>query len=74
MKMKTEFKIGIIVLATLIVVIWGINFLQGKNVLKSTEVYYAVFEDIQGMEASSPVYLNGFQIGMINDIRFKLAG
>jgi hypothetical protein len=31
LKIKTEAKIGFIVLATIILVIWGINFLKGKK-------------------------------------------
>ncbi len=71
MKFRTEYKIGIIVLSTILLVIWGINYLKGENVLKRSDVYHAVFEDIKGMDASGSVYLNGLKIGMINTIRFQ---
>lgn len=70
MKLKTEAKIGIIVLATLALVYWGINFLKGKNILKNSEVYYAVFEDIEGLEVSAGVFLKGYKIGQVNEIDF----
>ncbi len=70
MKLKTEAKIGIIVLATLALVYWGINFLKGKNILKNSEVYYAVFEDVEGLEVSAGVFLKGYKIGLVNEIDF----
>lgn len=70
-KIKTEAKIGIIVISTIFLVIWGINFLKGKNVLKRSDVYYAVFNDIQGIGISAPVLINGFKAGMVNNIAFQ---
>ncbi|MCB9013581.1 MAG: MCE family protein [Bacteroidales bacterium] len=71
MKFRTEAKIGLIVLATIALVIWGINFLKGKNVLKRTDVYYAVFNDVGGLKMSGSVILSGFKVGMVNDIEFS---
>ncbi|MFW5645223.1 MAG: MlaD family protein, partial [Bacteroidota bacterium] len=68
---KTEVKIGIIVLTTLAVVIWGINFLKGKNILNRTDVYYGVFKDIQGIDVSAPVLINGYKVGMVSKISFS---
>ena len=70
-KLKTETKIGIIVLLTLALVIWGINFLKGKNILKRTDVFYVVYEDIQGIDVSAPVLINGYKAGMVNGIAFE---
>jgi phospholipid/cholesterol/gamma-HCH transport system substrate-binding protein len=71
MKIKTEVRIGFIVLATIALVIWGINYLKGKNVLKRTDVYYAVFEDIMGLKLSGSVFIHGMKVGVINDIDFN---
>ena len=70
LKIKTEAKIGFIVLTTIILVIWGINFLKGRNVLKRTDVYYAVYDNVQGLEYGAPVFINGFKVGLINNINF----
>ncbi len=71
MNLKREAKIGLIVITTIGLVIWGINFLKGKNVLKRSDVYYTVFPDIGGLEKSAAIYINGYKIGMINDIHFE---
>jgi phospholipid/cholesterol/gamma-HCH transport system substrate-binding protein len=70
MKFKTEAKIGIIVLSTIALVIWGINFLKGRNVIKRSDVYYAIFNDVAGLKMSGSVTLSGFKVGMINSIDF----
>ena len=70
MKIRTEVKIGIIVLSTILLVIWGINYLKGKNILKRTDVFYAVFHDISGLKQSGSVFINGLKVGLINTIEF----
>jgi phospholipid/cholesterol/gamma-HCH transport system substrate-binding protein len=70
MNLKSEAKIGLIVLGTIIAVIWGINFLKGKNVLKRSEVYYAVYENVSGLENSANIYLNGYKVGLVNNVQF----
>jgi len=70
MNLKTEAKIGIIVLSTIALVIWGINYLKGRNVLKRSDVYYAVYNDVAGLKMSGSVILSGFKVGMINNIEF----
>ena len=74
MKIKSEIKIGFIVLATILLVIWGINYLKGKNVLKRTDVYYVVFQDISGLKQSGSVYIHGMKVGLINNISFNTEG
>ncbi len=71
MKLKSEVRIGIIVLVTIALVIWGINFLKGKNVLRRSDVYYTVYHNVSGLEKSASIYINGYKIGLINDIHFE---
>lgn len=71
MKIKSEVRIGFVVLVTIALVIYGINFLKGRNVLRRTDVFYAVYNDIGGLGLSSSVYINGLKIGLVNDISFR---
>ncbi len=71
MKYKSEARIGIIVIVTIALVIWGINYLKGKNILQSSEVFYTVFPDVTGLEKTAAIYINGYKIGLINDIHFE---
>ncbi|MBN1132982.1 MAG: MCE family protein [Bacteroidales bacterium] len=70
MKRSIELKIGIIGIVTLAVLIWGINYLKGKNILKREKTIYAFFHDAQGLEPSASIYLKGFKIGYVDEIQF----
>lgn len=60
--------IGLAFIVSLIMIYFGVNFLKGLNVLKKQNQYYALFDDVSNLLLSSPVYVNGFQIGLINKI------
>jgi len=68
MKLSSEAKIGLIGIATLAILIWGINYLKGRNILNGNYTLHAYFEDAGGMEESSPVYMQGIKIGYIDHI------
>ena len=42
MKLRTETKVGIIAVITIAVLIWGLNFLKGKDIFGRQNTYYAV--------------------------------
>ena len=44
------------------------NFLKGLNIFSSEDNYYVQFSDITGLSSSSPVYADGFKVGVVKDI------
>lgn len=60
--------IGLTFLASLVMIYFGINFLKGVNVLKQQKHYYALFDDVTSLLLSSPVYVKGYQVGLISTI------
>ena len=68
MKISSEAKIGLIGIATLALLIWGINYLKGRNILNGNYTLHAYFEHAGGLEKSSPVLMQGMKIGYIDDI------
>ncbi|MFA9290022.1 MAG: MlaD family protein [Solirubrobacteraceae bacterium] len=68
MKITKEVKIGLIGLLTIISLFFLINFLKGKNLFSANNNYYAVYSNVNGLVPSKIVYLNGFQVGKIEDI------
>ena len=69
-KINAEFKIGITALVSILLLIWGVNFLRGNNLFSTADHYVSVYSNIDGMEVSSPVRLNGLSVGTITDIYF----
>ena len=71
MKYKKEIIIGIVVIASLAMFIWGYNFLKGFNLFKDQRVIYAVYDEVSGLSRSNPVSVNGLKVGQVSDIYFE---
>lgn len=71
MKLSNEAKIGILLTATLALFIWGLNYLKGRDLFTSRVRYFAVYDQVDGLVSSNPVFMNGFRIGIVNDISFS---
>lgn len=69
-KISNEVKVGGTILLTIIVFIWLFNFLKGKDFLKSTAVYYSVYDKVGGLAESSPVEVNGYKVGVVRSLDF----
>ena len=65
-----EVKIGIPGIVAIAVLVYGLNFLKGINVFKAGNGYYVEFEDIAGLVTSSPVYADGYGIGLVREIQY----
>lgn len=71
MIMKKEFTIGIAAIAALLILFIGINYLKGINMFKSESYYYVDYTNVNGLALSSPVYTNGFKVGLVRDIQYN---
>jgi phospholipid/cholesterol/gamma-HCH transport system substrate-binding protein len=69
-KISNEVKVGATTLLTIIVFIWLFNFLKGKDFLKSTALYYTVYDKVGGLAESSPVEINGYKVGVVRSVEF----
>jgi len=70
MKISHEVKIGFVVFVILAMFIWAYNFMKGRDILSSSVHYYVFYDEINGLEESSPVTLNGYKIGTVSRIGF----
>lgn len=70
MKITREFKIGFVAILAVALAIWGINYLKGINIFKSTDHYYAVYGNVKGLVENATVYLNGYKVGQVANIEF----
>ena len=66
--MNKEFKIGLFAIASIIALIFGVNYLKGINILNENRNFYAVYENIGGLQVGSTVLVNGYKVGMVSDI------
>jgi phospholipid/cholesterol/gamma-HCH transport system substrate-binding protein len=70
MKLTKTTRIGIWVFICLTVLIWGINFLKGRDIFRTEDIYYARYKNVGGLTSSTIVALNGYKIGYVRDIYF----
>lgn len=76
MKISKEFKIGFFFVLAVGILIWGFNFLKGKDFLSKERIFYAVYPNVGGLEKTKPIFINGVKVGQVNKVYFdpKLNG
>jgi len=67
-KLSKEVKIGIAFIIAIFLLYYGISFLKGINLFKSSNTYMVTFDDVSGLTQSTPVTLNGFQVGLVSSM------
>lgn len=67
---RKEVAIGLIVLASLAILFFGIDFLKGVNVFKAANYYYATYDNVAGLAVSAPVTINGYKVGQVREIEY----
>lgn len=70
MKISKTSKIGIVLIISFTVLVWGINFLKGRDIFRTEKVYIARYKNVGGLEPSTIVQLNGLKIGYVREVYF----
>jgi phospholipid/cholesterol/gamma-HCH transport system substrate-binding protein len=70
LKIKREVKVGVLVVFSLAFLYWGMNFLKGRNFFNKSRVFYAVYDQVNGLTESNEVLVNGYKIGIVSQIKF----
>ena len=68
MKISREIKTAILVIASILLFIWGYSFLKGKDLFATYKTYYVEYDNVEGLVNSAPVTLNGLAIGKVSSI------
>ena len=69
-----EVQIALVAIAGIVVLFFGMKFLKGLTVFSTDTNYYVKFSDISGLSVSSPVYANGFRVGVVEDVIYNFEG
>ncbi len=68
MKISKEIKAGLIALIAIVSFVLLYQFMKGKSLFTTDDTYFAKFDNVEGLEASSPVSLNGLKVGQVDKI------
>lgn len=69
-KLSREFKVGIYIVIAIGMLYWGINYLKGNDIFASGTIYYAVYQNTEGLKKAKAVQINGYQVGLVDEIYF----
>ena len=67
-KLSKEAIIGLVSIISLGLLYFGVNYLKGINLFKPVNHYEVLFTNVKGITISSPVYVEGFKVGLVRDI------
>ncbi len=73
MKFTKEIKIALVAIFALVVLFFGMQFLKGLSILSSNNSYFVAFADATGLSTSSPVYANGYRVGVVKALNYNYA-
>ncbi len=69
MKISNETKVGAIAIVSIVLLILGFTYLKGKKLWGDSTTLFANYGNVQGLQKSNPVVINGLQVGTVFDIR-----
>lgn len=69
--MSKEIRTGIVAIFTIVVLIYGINYLKGLNILDKNRIFHAKYDNIDGLLKGSVISLNGFNVGIVSNISLQ---
>lgn len=68
MKITREIKTAILVIASILLFIWGYSFLKGRDLFTNYKTFFVEYKSVEGLATSAPVTLNGLVIGKVSSI------
>ncbi|WPY97113.1 MlaD family protein [Christiangramia sp. OXR-203] len=71
MKYSREVKTAVLAIVAIVILLFGYSFLKGENLLAQNRIFYAEYDDVEGLSPSSEVTINGLKVGQVSSIEFK---
>ena len=69
-RITKEWRIGAMVVFTIVAAYFVINFLRGKDVFNKENDYIIYYENVAGLKASSAVSVSGFKAGTVKSVEY----
>ena len=64
-KLKRQYSIALLVITGIALLIFGLNYLKGKDIFQSGDLYHAVYADVSGINDATPVLFHGYKVGQV---------
>ena len=70
-KFSKEIQIALVALVGIIVLYFGLQFLKGMTLFSNDNRYFVKFKDVSGLSVASPIFANGYRVGVVETIDFN---
>ena len=70
MRLSKEIKAAFFVLSTILLFIFGFNYLKGSSILDKQKTIFAVYDEVDGLLVGANVMINGLSIGNVTELDF----
>lgn len=70
MKVSKEIRIALVAIVAIVLLYFGMNFLKGMSLFSTNNRYIIAFQDVTGLAASSPIYSNGYRVGVVKKVNY----
>jgi len=70
LKFTNEVKTGILVIFGIGLFVFGFSYLKSNDIFVSDRTFYAIYDDVEGVVNGTPVTINGYPVGSIQNISF----
>lgn len=70
MKIRKEVKVGIAFVIATAILIWGLMYLKGLELLRTSRTFYAVYDQVNGLVPANPISIKGLQVGQVQKLYF----
>ena len=70
MRVSKFARLGILIVFSATVLVWGLAYLKGNDFFSQNKSYYVYYDRIDGLSSSADVSLNGFPIGKVREVKF----
>ncbi len=74
MKITREIKTAILVIASILLFIWGYSFLKGQDLFDKSKRLFVEYDNVEGLTSSAPVTISGKNIGKVHAITLQNNG
>ncbi len=68
MKFSKEIKAGLIALIAVVGFVILFQFMKGKSLFTTDNIFFAKFDNVEGLASSNPVSINGLKVGQVDQI------
>lgn len=71
LKLSNETKVGILTVLGITLLVLGFNLLKGKSLFSNNKTIYAVYKQVNGLQPSNAVQVNGLVVGNVSELNVK---